>query len=185
MEELDRKIEEARAACDRRHKKDLKRKYGISSMETSQQLTGHRQELLLQSARNEHVKVGLQKAYASKVPEGKLEVFCVSNILYETFTKKGNSDMVAGSGIPELRRFCHSIAADAQLLEAKHFLKSKLASLFSSLDLWACTSLPPSSDDESDNISGQDESVIEALEDVEADVIHPKFRPCFADHNRY
>jgi hypothetical protein len=133
----------------------------------------NRQELLLRNARNIHVKDGLQKAYASKVPGGKLEVFCVSNTTYEKYAKKGNGDMVSASGIPELRRFCHSVTADAQLLEAKHFLKSKLASLLNSLELWAGTPLPPpSDDDEADDDSGPDESIIEALEDVKADVIY-------------
>ena len=91
-------------------------------------------------ARNRHVKDGLQKAYASKVPGGRLEVFCVSNTTYEKFSKKGNAAMVRASGVPELRRFCHSITADAQLLEAKNFLQSTLSSLLTSIELWTCNS---------------------------------------------
>jgi hypothetical protein len=88
-------------------------------------------------ARNHHVKDGLQKAYASKVPGGRLEVFCVSNTTYEKFSKKGNADMVRASGVPELRRFCHTITADAQLREAKNFLQSTLSSTLCSIALWA------------------------------------------------
>jgi hypothetical protein len=88
-------------------------------------------------ARNHHVKDGLQRAYASKVPGGRLEVFCVSNTTYEKFSKKGNAAMVRASGVPELRRFCHTITADAQLLEAKNFLQSTLSSLLCSVELWA------------------------------------------------
>lgn len=88
-------------------------------------------------ARNHHVKNGLQTAYASKVPGGRLEVFCVSNTTYEKFSKKGNAAMVRASGVPELRQFCHTITANAQLLEAKNFLQSTLPSLLSSVELWA------------------------------------------------
>jgi hypothetical protein len=85
------------------------------------------------------VKKGLQDAYASKVPGGQLEVFCVSNTTYEKYSKKGNSEMVTASGIPELRRFCHTITAGARLLEGKHFLTSTLSSLLNSVGLWANT----------------------------------------------
>jgi hypothetical protein len=131
--------------------------------------------LLLLDARNSHVKEGLQKAYTSKVPGGKLEVFCVSNTTYEKFSRKGNVDMVRASGIPELRRFCHTITAGAQLLEAKHFLQSTLSSLLNSLDLWA--SAAPANPQVED--SGPDESIYEILEDVEVEVHSiPKMSHC-------
>jgi hypothetical protein len=117
-------------------------------------------------ARNSHVKESLQKVYASKVPGGRLEVFCVSNTTYEKFSRKGNADMVHASGIPELRRFCHSVTAGAQLLEAKHFLQSKLSSLLNSVELWANSSpvLPKVED------GMPDESIYEILQDVKAKV---------------
>jgi len=71
-----------------------------------------------------------------------LEVFCVSNTTYEKFSRKGNTEMVLASGIPELRRFCHTITAGAQFLEAKHFLRSNLSSLLSSVELWASSFKP-------------------------------------------
>lgn len=104
-------------------------------------MTYIRQEWLLIEARNEHVKEGLIKAYASKAPGKKLEVFCVSNPTYEKYSEKGNDELVRASGIPQLRRFCHSITADAQFREASHFLRSTLPSLISSLELWANASL--------------------------------------------
>jgi hypothetical protein len=70
-----------------------------------------------------------------------MEVFCVSNTNYEKYCGKGNMDMVHASGIPKLRKFCHTITAGAQLLEAKHFLQSTLPSLLSSVELWS--SEPP------------------------------------------
>ena len=61
----------------------------------------------------------------------------MSNTTYEKFSRKDNVEMVHASGIPELRRFCHTITAGAQLLEAKHFLQSALSSLLGSVELWA------------------------------------------------
>lgn len=87
-------------------------------------------------ARNEFVKAGLQRAYAEKVENKTLEVFGVSNKTYEKYTRKGNAQFVDASGIPELRRFCHSINAHAQLGESRNFLLSKLPSLLSSVRLW-------------------------------------------------
>lgn len=74
--------------------------------------------------------------------------------------------MVRASGIPELRRFCHTITAVAQLLEARHFLQSKLSSLLSSVELWASSS-PPQPQVEGHQ---QDESTRDLLEKVTNEV---------------
>lgn len=87
------------------------------------------------AARNEQVKEGLRTAYAAKVPANSLEVFCVSNTTYEKFTRKGDTDMVKASGIPSLRSFCYSVTARKQLLEAQHFLKSRLGALLNSMQI--------------------------------------------------
>lgn len=79
---------------------------------------------------------------------------------YEKFSRKGNAEMVRASGVPDVRRFCHSITAGAQLLEAKHFLQSKLSSLLNSIELWANSS--PVSTRVEDDVS--DDSVFEALQ---------------------
>jgi hypothetical protein len=95
-----------------------------------------------------------------------LEVFCVSNTTYEKFSRKGNTEMVLASGIPELRRFCHKITAGAQLLEAKHFLQSTLSSLLSSVEIWASSAPPcPQVEDH-----GQDKSIHDFLEEVKVEV---------------
>jgi hypothetical protein len=96
-----------------------------------------RRQILFKEARNGHVQAGLRKAHAAKIPGGKLDVFCVSNRLYEKESGKGNTDLVTASGIPQLRSFCRLIAADTQLQEAKHFLQSSLYSLVNSLQLWS------------------------------------------------
>ncbi|RYP26651.1 hypothetical protein DL767_007934 [Monosporascus sp. MG133] len=100
-----------------------------------------KQEWLLIEARNEHVKDGLRKAYAAKVPGEKLDVFCVSNTTYEKYSEKGDQELVRASGIPQLRQFCHSITAEAQFREALDRLQARLPNLINSLELWANTNL--------------------------------------------
>ncbi|KFH46600.1 hypothetical protein ACRE_024930 [Hapsidospora chrysogenum ATCC 11550] len=119
--QLEQEIEAAKQSHDRSRKKEAKR----------------RLEFLLIGARNAHVKQGLQRAYSSQVPGRDLHVFCVSNTAYEKYCRKGNREYVEASGVPELRRFCHGISADAQLNEARHFLHSRLAGLVNSLGLWS------------------------------------------------
>lgn len=120
MAKLDKEIETAKAVGDRVAKKAAKRK----------------QERILMQARNDHVKEGLQRTYAADMEGRALDVFCVSNTMYQKYCPKGNSESVMASGIPDLRRFCHSMTADAQLGESKHFLQSKLSTLINSLELW-------------------------------------------------
>ena len=88
-------------------------------------------------ARNEHVKTGLRDAYRERAGGRELEVFCVSNRLYEKHAQKGNAEAVHASGIPAVRRFCHAVSADVQLYEAQHYLRSSLFSLVSSLHIWS------------------------------------------------
>ncbi|KAH0592355.1 hypothetical protein MHUMG1_09968 [Metarhizium humberi] len=118
-DKLESELEAARRTGDSAQKKQLKLKH----------------RLLFIEARNQHVKRGLQSAYASKIPDQTLDVFCVSNKIYEKHVLKGNSEFVAASGIPELRRFCHTITADAQLQEATHFLKSSIPSFLTTLEI--------------------------------------------------
>ena len=118
----------------------------------------HRQELLLVQARNDHVRESLRKMYSSEVGSKSLDIFCVSNKWYEKYCPKGNAEFVRASGIPDLRRFCHSITADSQMGEAKHFLTSRLNALLNSLGLWASSSLR-----EQDETSSLDKSIFDDL----------------------
>ncbi|KAF4335290.1 hypothetical protein FBEOM_10865 [Fusarium beomiforme] len=138
MARLDSEIDTAKSSGDRKRKKDAKKQ----------------QELLLVQARNEHVKRNLQKAYSSEMDGRKLDVFCVSNKWYEKYCPKGNNTFVDASGIPDLRRFCHTLTADAQLNEAKHFLRARLSALLNTIDLWANSWL-----DKQDKIEELDDSV--------------------------
>ena len=111
-----------------------------------------------------------------------MPVFCVSNTTYEKYSRKGNSEMVRASGIPELRRFCHSITAGAQLLEAKHFLQSTLSSLLNSIELWSNTSPASPRIDH----GRPDESICKTLQDMKAKVHRiPNFPLYHANQQRY
>ena len=143
MEDLDAQIDDAKASGNRKLKKALRNRYVnpflylrshpgplllTPSPPTSRDLT-------LIKARNDHVTAGLQKAYNDKAPDGHLDVFCVSNTWYTKYSRKGNVELVRGSGIPDLRKFCYGITADAQLREARHFL-GRVFGLVNSLELW-------------------------------------------------
>ena len=93
-----------------------------------------------------------------------LDVFCVSNKWYEKYCPKGNTKFVEASGVPDLRRFCHTVTADAQLNEAKHFLKSRLSALLNTLDLWADSSLRKK------DIEQPDESIRTKVKELMKDV---------------
>lgn len=100
-----------------------------------------RRELAFIEARNEHVKEGLQEAYASRAPGRELEVFCVSNRLYDKYARKGDAEVVRASMVPAVRRHCRATGADAQLRGARHYLRSELFGLLNSLRIWCGSAL--------------------------------------------
>ncbi|KAL2430402.1 hypothetical protein ABEF95_006730 [Exophiala dermatitidis] len=95
------------------------------------------QKTMLIRARNDHVTTALQAAYASEVRGGKLDVFCVSNKLYDKYRSSHDADLLQISGIADLQQFCTSTTKDARLLRVQNFLRSELACLLTSVDLWA------------------------------------------------
>ena len=85
-------------------------------------------------ARNDDVIAKLRKAYSKDNQE--IEIFCVANDEYQECSRKGIELGVNASGIPDLRRRCYLISADAAFLEAKNFLRSTLPGLLESVKLW-------------------------------------------------
>ncbi|KAF2104448.1 hypothetical protein NA57DRAFT_70653 [Rhizodiscina lignyota] len=120
LRNLDDNIKRAKNRGDAKAKKQFKRE----------------RDLLLIKARNDFVKAGLKRAYAEKVEHKTLEVFCVSNKDYDKDCRKGRVQFVEASGIPELRKFCHAINAQAQLDESRNFLLAQLPNLVRSARLW-------------------------------------------------
>ncbi|KAL2399997.1 hypothetical protein ABEF93_004121 [Exophiala dermatitidis] len=105
--------------------------------ETLAKALKRQQKTMLIRARNNHVTTALQAAYASEVRGGKLDVFCVSNKLYDKYRGSHDADLLQISGIADLRQFCTSTTKDARLLRVQNFLRSELAGLLTSVDLWA------------------------------------------------
>lgn len=69
-----------------------------------------------------------------------MTVFCVSNRLFSENRNEESEEQQAYvelSGIPKLRRFCHSIIADVQMSRISRFLTMMVPGTLSSVDLWA------------------------------------------------
>lgn len=93
-------------------------------------------------SRNENVCRGLQAAYASEMGGGQdLSVFCVSNAWYDEYTLGGNRGLITDSQIPALRKYCRTISVEAQLAEARQYLRCEMPEVLTSLGLWANATL--------------------------------------------
>lgn len=100
---------------------------------------GSRHKYLFIEARNADIREQLVKAYSNFFPAGDLEVFCIANQDYQGHVEQGEEAhklAIQGSGIPRLRRFCHSIPARAQFRATNRFLEVQLKGLVQSLELW-------------------------------------------------
>ncbi|KAL2828351.1 hypothetical protein BJY01DRAFT_228475 [Aspergillus pseudoustus] len=91
------------------------------------------------SRRNLRVTKSLLRAYKDL----QIRVFCVSNSLYRdhrAMDPEQASAYLELSGIRELRRYCQSVPADAQLRETESFLRNQLPATLGSLIIWASAS---------------------------------------------
>lgn len=97
-------------------------------------LTFSRLKRLLIEARNELAATHLTNQYGTDV-----KIFCVSSKLY-TEHREGHREQAAEyirlSRIPELRRYCQSVPADAQLRATSAFLNNRVPALLGSLNQW-------------------------------------------------
>ncbi|GFF64845.1 hypothetical protein IFM60648_01404 [Aspergillus lentulus] len=85
--------------------------------------------------RNRGVTESLSRAWSNQA-----RVFCVSNKLYADH-RANDPEQANGylelSGITELRRYCQSVPADAQLRATESFLQNQVPALLGSLTQWA------------------------------------------------
>ncbi|TLD06663.1 uncharacterized protein PgNI_08716 [Pyricularia grisea] len=177
LADLDRDIEAADRCGERRRYKDLK----------------NRRKLLMMRARSEHVKAGLRQAYASRVPGEALRVFCVSNSIYEKYAidfgdgRSNNSELVAASEIPDVRRFCRSITAEARHREARHFVCSSVAGLLGSLRLWVGSAQDTRVVENDNWIKTKREELSGSVQDARTEIMEAaaavadNFKNCFKD----
>ncbi|KAL4757106.1 uncharacterized protein BDW70DRAFT_143918 [Aspergillus foveolatus] len=87
------------------------------------------------SGRNQRVTSSLKRTYGDRT-----RVFCVSNTLYSdhrTQEPDRANAYIQLSGIRDLRRYCQSVPADAQLRATKEFLQTQVPALLGSVSLWA------------------------------------------------
>lgn len=100
----------------------------------------YRLKYLFVAQRNETVRQKVLTNYASLVNDAaSLRVFCVGNKDYEhreIHFREAQMLAIKGSGVPELRDFCHSIVAKAQFRASNHFLETQIPDLIQSLKLW-------------------------------------------------
>lgn len=89
--------------------------------------------------RNNQAKEGLMKKCAKSDRADNLNIFCVGNKDYEGSGYWGPETRIIaaeGSGIPDLRRFCHSVVAKAQFRATINFLDVEMHGLIQKLEVW-------------------------------------------------
>ena len=79
--------------------------------------------------------------YASEFGKANPNVFCIGNKDYDMegerrMDPEARDIAIKGSGIPELRRHCHTIVTRAQFIASNHFLKVEIPDLIQSLEVW-------------------------------------------------
>ena len=93
------------------------------------------------SARNAEIENKVLAKYASDSGKANLNVFCIGNNDYDIegdhrMDPEARDIAIKGSGIPELRRHCHTIVTKAQFRASNHFLEVEIPDLIQSLEVW-------------------------------------------------
>ena len=89
--------------------------------------------------RNQIIERQVLTKYASLATgSASLRVFCVGNKDYDNrqLCEEARALAIKGSGVPELRDFCHSVVAKAQFRASYHFVETQIPDLIQSLKLW-------------------------------------------------
>ncbi|KAL6232076.1 hypothetical protein BDW75DRAFT_233104 [Aspergillus navahoensis] len=136
IKDLDQRIRNTR---NRRRKSTGRRNQNLAAEETS--LSDQRDAAVLElkrfliTRRNQRVTNSLMRAWGDRT-----RVFCVSNTLYSDHRAQEPdqaNEYLELSGIKELRRYCQSVPADAQLRATEAFLQIQVPALLGSISLWA------------------------------------------------
>ncbi|KAL4805559.1 hypothetical protein BDV18DRAFT_161210 [Aspergillus unguis] len=107
--------------------------YAIQEADAGQRLEFELMSLLIE-ARNELSARGLT---GERMPD--VKVFCVSSRLYADHRRVNGeqaTEYIRLSGIPDLRRYCQSVPAEAQLRATTTFLETRVPALLGSLHGW-------------------------------------------------
>ncbi|KAL3436714.1 hypothetical protein BDV09DRAFT_202801 [Aspergillus tetrazonus] len=111
-----------------------RRSSGAHQGQLAMQEADARLKTLLIETRNRLVAADMSRKYQPDV-----KIFCVSSKLYSDHRgdyKERNAEYIRLSGIPELRRYCQSIPAEAQLRATSAFLKNRVPAILGSLNQW-------------------------------------------------
>ncbi|MCJ1266316.1 hypothetical protein MMC22_006199, partial [Lobaria immixta] len=98
-----------------------------------------RKKYLYVNARSKDVKAKLSRRYRDLGGKNKFHVYCVGNEDYEGSEYRAREARIFAaqrSGIPDLRRFCHSKVAEAQFKASNYFLEVEMGSLVQRLEVW-------------------------------------------------
>jgi hypothetical protein len=119
--------------------------------------------------RNGQIANQLIDQHAEQVQKGDLKVFCVSSDDYWMHRHDEQvkaSSRLELSGIVDLRRYCHSVAADVQFEEASAFMEHDVPAFLGSLKQWATSGTEELTTETSEDIR----QVMKDLEMVAIDV---------------
>jgi len=89
--------------------------------------------------RNTSVTQQLEQLYRDKIPNGTVQVFCVSNTDYWGKRNKTRDDALPFlelSGILKLRKHCLSIVAESQLRTAAIYVADEIPAFLTDVELW-------------------------------------------------
>ncbi|KAL5050864.1 hypothetical protein BDW71DRAFT_107560 [Aspergillus fruticulosus] len=136
IRDLDQRIRNTRS---RRRRSTGRRSQNLAAEEASLNDRKEAAELELKqfliTRRNQRVTNSLTRAWGDRA-----RVFCVSNTLYSDHRAQEPDQADAYlelSGIRDLRRYCQSVPADAQLRATEAFLQIQVPALLGSISVWA------------------------------------------------
>lgn len=124
-----------------RIKSGLTPSIGLHTIQNKRRTKVDRYKYIYVLARNAEIKKRLLAKYASDFGNANLNVFCIGNNDYDMegdlrMDPEARDIAIKGSGIPELRRHCHTIVTRAQFRASNHFLEVEIPDLIQSLEVW-------------------------------------------------
>ncbi|OAP58566.1 hypothetical protein AYL99_07656 [Fonsecaea erecta] len=146
LEEIERRISDliidtdTEAEGDKEERRKLARlQRAASKSRKSLEQVQFELKTFLITTRNQKVTAEIRAVYESRMPQGNLPVFCVSNREYWEHRKKPAGEAMPFlhlSGILEVRKHCLSVVAESQLRTAVDYMVNAIPGLLGSVELW-------------------------------------------------
>lgn len=99
----------------------------------------------------------------------KIQVFCVSNVLYRDWRRKPkiqSEPWLRLSGIIGLRRYCMGLTDDAQLRSLQNYLSIDIPALLGNVSSWVQAGAKTSTAEQKENVRAALDELQEDLEEV-------------------